>query len=229
VSHTETVRSVEQLGFDLASALQFSIRDLRAFRKGILPAASRPILFRKVMGPLLRSAALTLLPLLGVAFLISSSQHCSLSEGVVILFSRIGHVQEFAETEGWFRTVLYFLAGLSLLGLGAYHATRIPLDLLADILARSVRTVGGRVTVREEEKSSGRKRDDVINYYFDMKHCTFQVDRRSFLAIDSGGAYHAYYLPRSRTLVAIEPSVLAREAEEREQKLKKRPVAHGTI
>jgi hypothetical protein len=228
MDHSDTVPSPEQLGFDLARALQFSITDLRAFRKGILPATSCQVLFGKVLNPFLRSAALTLLPLFGVAFFISSSRHCSISEGLLIFFSTIGHVRELAETEGWFRTVLYFLAGLALLGIGAYHATRIPLDLLADILNKRVRSIDGRVTAREEEKQVGKKRDDVINYYFEMKQCTFPVNRRAFLALDSGGAYRVYYLPKSRTLVAIEPSVLAREAEEKDQ-VKDRPVAQGTI
>ena len=229
MEHLETVRSAEQLGFDLTRAMQFSIADLRAFRRGILPAASGQVLLNRVVGPLLKSAAVTLLPLFGIAFLISSSRHSSISEGLLTLFSNIAHVREFAETEGWFRTVLYFLGGLTLLGFGAYYATRIPLDLLADILAKRVRTLDGRVTAREEEKGAPNKRDEVINYYFEMRQCTFQVERRAFLAIDSGGSYRVYYLPRSRTLVAMEPSVLAKEAEEKEQKSKERPVAHGAI
>ena len=156
MDHSETVRSAEQLGFDLAKALQFSITDLRSFRKGILPATSCQVLFSKVVGPLLRSAALTLVPLFGVAFLISSSRHCSLSEGLLILFSIIGNIREFADNEGWFRTVLYFLAGLTMLGLGAHQATKIPLDLLADIIAKRVRSLDGRVTAREEETQVGK-------------------------------------------------------------------------
>lgn len=229
MEHPETVRSAEELGFDLAKVLQFSITDLRLFRRSILPASSGQVLFRKVVGPLLKSAVVTLLPLFAVAFLISSSRHCSLSDGLLVLFSTMGHLQEFAETEGWFRTVLYSLSGLTLLGLGAYHATHIPLDLLADILAKRVRSLDGRVTAREEELHVGKKRDDVVNYYFEMKHSTFKVNRRAFLTIDSGGAYRVYYLPRSRTLVAIEPIMLAKEAEEKEQKLKEGQVAHAAI
>jgi hypothetical protein len=229
MEHLETVRSAEQLGFDLATALQFSIKDLRAFRKGILPAASGQVLFSKIAKPLLRSAALTLVPLFGVAFLISSSHHSSISDGLLMVFASVGHIKELADTEGWFRTVLYFLGGLTLLGLGAYQATRIPMDLAGDILVKRVRSLEGRVTSREEEINVGKKRDDVVNYYFEMKHCKFEVSRRAYLAIDSGGAYRVYYLPRSRTLVAIEPSLLAKEAEEKEQKLKERPVVQGTI
>jgi len=229
MDHLETVRSAEQLASDLAKAFQLSITDFRAFRKGILTTTSCQVLFNKVVGPLLKSAALTLLPFFAVAFFISSSRHSSLSDGVLILFSRIGHIRDLAETEGWFRTVLYFLGGLALLGMGAYQATRIPLDLLADILAKRVRNIDGRVTAREEDKDIGKKRAEVTYYYFEMKQCTFQVDRRAFLALDSGGAYRVYYLPRSRTLVAIEPSVLAKEAEEKEQKLRERPVADGPI
>jgi hypothetical protein len=229
MEHLETVRSAEQLGFDLAKALQFSVTDMRAFRKGILPATSCQVLFSRVLSPLLKSAALTLLPLFAVAFLISSSHHSSLSEGVLLFFSRIGHIQDLAETEGWFRTVLYFVVGLVLLGLGVRQALLFPLGLLGDILAKRVRNLDGRVKAREEEKDVGKKRDDVVNYYFEMKQTSFQVNRRAFLAIDSGGAYRVYYLPRSRTLVAIEPSVLAKEAEEKEQNLMARPIADGAI
>jgi hypothetical protein len=38
-----------------------------------------------------------------------------------------------------------------------------------------------------------------------------------------------YYLPRSRTLVAMEPSVLAKEAEEKERKREAQPVIEGLI
>ena len=228
MEHFDTVRSAEQLGFDLAKAFHFSVTDLRSFRKGILPITSCQVLFQKVVRPLFTSAALTLVPLFGVAYLVSSSHHCSISDGLLIIFSSIRHIQELAENEGWFRTVLYFVLGLGLVGFGGYYATRIPMDLLGDILAKQVKCIDGRVTAREIEKT-GRKRDELPDYFFEMKQCTFPVDRRAFVAIDSGGAYRVYYLPRSRTLVAIEPSVLAREAEEKEQKLKERPVVHGAI
>jgi hypothetical protein len=225
----DQVRSAEQIAFDLAKALQFSIGDLSSYRQGIVPVGGCPTLLRKVVEPLLKSAALTLLPLFSAAFYTSSSRHCSLSEGLVILFGSIGHIQQVAETDGWFRTVLYFVAGLVLLGLGVYSATQIPLDLFADILWKRVRMVEGRVSAREEETRVRGKRDEVIIYHFDMKDRTFPVPRSAFQAIDSGGSYRVYYLPRSRALVALEPSVLAREAEEKERKREAQPVIEGLI
>lgn len=225
----DQVRSAEQIAFDLAKALQFSITDLPSYRKGIVPVVGCPTLLRKVVEPLLKSAAVTLLPLFSAAYYTSSSRHCSVSEGLLIVFGSIGHVQQVAETDGWFRTVLYFVAGLVLLGLGAYFATRIPLDLLADILGKRVKMIEGRVSAREEETHVPGKRDEVIVYHFDMKDRTFDVPRPAFQALDSGGSYRVYYLPRSRALVAMEPSVLAKEAEEKERKREAQPVVEGLI
>jgi hypothetical protein len=127
-------------------------------------------------------------------------------------------VKNFAEEHGWFRTVLYGVGALGLLGLGAYYASRIPIDVFADILEKRVRMSEGRVMAREEEKLVRGKRDDITIYYFEMKERTFQVSRQTFLALDAGGLYRVYYLPRSMRLVAIEPRVLAKEAEDMEKK-----------
>ena len=231
MQNLETVRSAEQLAFDLAKALQFTLPDLRSFRRGILPAASCQVLMGKVLEPLFKSAAVTLVPLFALAYSTSNSHHCSLSDGLIILISSVTDVKGLAETQGWFWTVLYLLAGLGLLGAGVYFATRIPLDLMADIIAKRVRCFDGRVTAREVDKPASTKGDKLPDYFFETKQCTFPVNRRAFLAIDSGGAYRVYYLPLSRTLVAIEPTVLAKEAEEREQKAKERPAVqqHGAI
>ena len=229
MQNLETARSAEQLAFDLAKALQFTLPDLRSFRRGILPAVSCQVLLSRAVQPLFKSAAVTLGPLIVLAYITSSSHHCSLSEGLLILVSHILQIREFAETEGWFMTVIYALGGLGLLGLGIYFATRIQIDLLADILGKTVKSFDGRVTAREQENAGSTKRDALPDYYFETKLCSFLVNRRAFLAIDSGGLYRVYYLPMSKTLVAIEPTVLAKEAEEKEQKLRERPVAPSTI
>ena len=229
MQNLETARSAEQLAFDLAKALQFTLPDLRAFRRGILPAASCQVLLGRALQPLFKSAAVTLGPLIALAYVTSSSHHCSLSDGLLILMSRIVSIRDFAQTEGLFMTVVYVLGGLGLLGLGVYFATRIQLDLLADILAKQVRFYDGRVTAREQDKRSSTKGDALPDYYFETKLCSFLVNRRAFVAIDSGGLYRVYYLPLSKILVAIEPTVLAKEAEEKELQARERPVAPSTI
>lgn len=214
----DTVRSAEQVGLDLAKAFQISPNDVCDLRHGILPASSFQPLLRKVIEPLLKSAALTLGPLFIAAYFESSSNHTSLSDGLLTIFASVADIKGVAETNGWFRTVLYFVGGLGLLGFGAYFASRIPIDLFADVLAKRVRMAEGRVTTREEEKHVAGKRDEVIQYFFDMKERSFQVSRAAFQAIDEGGLYRVYYLPRSLALACLEPAECARKAEELERR-----------
>jgi len=223
----ETVRSAEQVAFDLGKALNFSVSDMPLYRKGILPAASCQPLLHSVIQPLLKSAGFTLLPLFVAAMIASSSRHASLSDGLLYIFSTVFQMRDFASENGWFKTILYVAAGLTLLGFGIYFATRIPLDLLADVMAKRVRMAEGRVTSREEEKSTSR--DDFSFYYFEMKEHKFQVSRATFVALDSGGLYRVYYLPRSHRLAAIEPAVLGKEAEEKEKRLSTPSVAEPAI
>lgn len=215
---------------DLSKALQFSNGDLQSFRKGSLSAASCQVLLAKVIAPAAKAAAVTVVPLIALAFYVTNSNHASISDGLSILVSRVGNIKEFAENEGWFRTVLYGVGALALLGLGVYYTLKIPLGLLADIIAKQVLTLDGRVTGREEEKGGKGKADEVVDYFFEMRQGKFPVNRRAFQTLDSGGSYRVYYLPRSKTLVAIEPSALAKEAEEKEARLKDRPpIPEGAI
>ena len=214
MQYVETVRSPQQVASDLGKALAFSMADLKAYRRGILPPVAQQVLLARVIKPLVLSACLTLLPLLAGAYMISQSRNCSWSDGLVVLFSSVLHIRDVAEVDGWFRVVLYFAGGLLFLVLGAYQASRIPLDLLADVLSKGVRWTEGRVSAREEEKLGQGKRDEVVKYFFEMKDHMFQVSRRAFLALDDGGLYRVYFLPRSHTLLAIEPSVMAKDAED---------------
>lgn len=223
----ETVRSAEQVAFDLGKALNFSISDMPLYRKGILPAACCQPLLHSAVQPLLKSAGFTLLPLFVAAMITSSSRHCSLSDGLLYIFSIVFQFKDFANENGWFKTGLYLAGALTLLGFGIYFATRIPLDMLADVVAKRVRMSEGRVTAREEEKITSR--DDITLYYFEMKEHKFQVSRATFVALDSGGLYRVYYLPRSHRLAAIEPAVLAKEAEEKEKRLSAPSVAEPAI
>jgi len=210
------VRSPEQVLRDLAGGLGFSVNCMAQFRKGRLPAMHVQPLMKKVLRPAMRCAALTIVPLLLLAYAVTASSQASVSEGLHVVYARIMNPKELAEAIGWFRVVLYFAGGLAMLILGIVQATKIPMDLLADVIAGRVAYVEGRITGREVDKNLGQ-RAEVTLYYFDMKDRTFEVSREAFRAIDSGGSYRAYFTPRGRMLVAVEPSVLAREAEQ-EQK-----------
>jgi hypothetical protein len=228
--HHEIVRSPEQISFDLGKAMQFSQTDLQAARKGILPISSFQPLFRTVLKPILRAAGFILVPWGLAAYFASSHQNSSIFQGLAIVFSNLGHLPEFAADHGWFRTILYIKALFLPTGYGVYYlTTKVPFDLVRDMLGKRVRVAEGRVTLREEDKKVPGKRDEVSFYYFHLKERQFQVSRKAFLAIDDGGSYRAYFLPRSNTLVAIEPSTLAKEAEEKEMLSRAEHEAHGMI
>jgi hypothetical protein len=229
IDHHDTVRSAEQIGFDLAKAIQFSMQDLNAARKGILPLSTFQPLLGTALKPLVRAAAFILIPWVTAAYFASSHNNCSIFQGLAIVFSNLGHLPEFAKDHGVFRTILYIKALFLPTGYGIYGVTKVPFDLLRDMLGKRVRSAEGRVTVREEDKKVHGKRDEVSFYYFHLRERTFEVSRKAFLAIDDGGSYRVYFLPRSNTLVAIEPSVLAKEAEEKEMLSRTEHEAPGMI
>jgi hypothetical protein len=227
--HHEHVRSAEQIASDLGKAMQFSMQDLHAARKGILPLSTFQPLLGTVLRPLARAAGFILIPWVTAAYFASSHNNCSIFQGLAIVFTNLGHIPDFAKDHGWFRTVLYIKALFLPTGYGFYCATKVPFDLVRDMLGKRVRSAEGRVTLREEDKKVPGKRDEVSFYYFHMKERTFHVSRKAFLAIDDGGSYRAYFLPRSHTLVAIEPSILAKEAEEKEIQNRAQHEAAGMI
>ncbi len=226
LEHHEFVRSAEQVSSDLGKAMQCSPSDLAAARQGILPISCFQPLLRKVLRPLIKSAVLILAPFLVAAF--AGSSH-TIVGGFTAVFTTLGSLPDFAEEHGWFRTILYVKAILGSVGFGVYCATKIPMDVVVDMLGKRVRIAEGRVTTREEDKKVRGKRDEVTFYYFHLKERSFPVSRKAFQAIDDGGSYRIYYLPRSQTLVAIEPTVLAREAEEKELQSRAAQAAPDTI
>jgi len=229
MDHHDNVRSAEQIAFDLAKAMQFSLADLHTARKGVLPLATFQPLLGTVLKPLVRASGFILIPWVLAAYFASSHNNCSIFQGLAIVFSNLAHLPDFAAEHGVLRTILYVKAIFLPTGYGIYCATKVPFDLVRDMLGKRVRSAEGRVTVREEDKKVPGKRDEVSFYYFHMKEKAFQVSRKAFLAIDNGGSYRAYFLPRSNTLVAIEPSILAREAEEKEMQSRAEHEAPGMI
>jgi hypothetical protein len=229
IDHHDNVRSAEQIASDLAKAMQYTMQDLHAARKGVLPFSTFQPLFGTVLRPLVRAAGFILIPWVTAAYFASSHNNCSIFQGLVIVLSNLGHLPEFAKEYGWFRTIMLIKALFVPTGYGFFCLTKVPFDLVSDMLGKRVRSAEGRVTLREEEKKVPGKRDEVSFYYFHMKERQFHVSRKAFLAIDDGGSYRAYFLPRSNALVAIEPSILAKEADEKELQSRIQQEAPGMI
>jgi len=199
---------------DLAKAMQFSLGDISSVRKGILPIASFQPLMLKVIRPMIKAFAVILVPWLTAAYLLSPSH--KIPEGLGTIFSMFGNMPDFVEEHGLFRTIILIKSLLVSAGLSVFWFMKVPLDLVRDVLGKRVKWAEGRVTTREEDKKIRGKRDEVSFYYFHLKEKQFQVSRKAYLAIDEGGSYRVYFLPRSQTLIAIEPAILAKEAEEKE-------------
>jgi hypothetical protein len=50
-------------------------------------------------------------------------------------------------------------------------------------------------------------RDPIEKYFFDMKTDRYDVNLAAYRALESGAMYLIYVLPRSGTLIALEPKV----------------------
>jgi len=199
---------------DLAKAMQFSLADINSVRKGILPVSSFQPLLAKVVRPVIKAIAVVLVPWLTAAYLLSPEHR--ISEGLGTIFGMFGNMPDFVEEHGLFRTIILIKSLVVSAGLSVFWFMKVPLDLVRDILGKRVKAAEGRVTTRDEEKKVRGKRDEVSFYYFHLREKQFQVSRKAYLAIDEGGSYRVYFLPRSQTLIAIEPAILAKEAEEKE-------------
>ena len=94
------------------------------------------------------------------------------------------------------------LAGLLF---GLYLVSRFPFALYFDLLDGTVFTKEGRIVAREEQTLRANGRDPVEKYFLDMKADRFEVNLAAFRAVENGGMYLVYLLPRSQVLIALEP------------------------
>ncbi len=92
--------------------------------------------------------------------------------------------------------VMLFIAGICAL----------PFRLLRDLYDGVVFMEYGRVETEQGENKKRGQPDGIVRYYYRLRDSNpFEVSRPAFDAIDSGGLYAVYYVPRSRIIVAVEP------------------------
>ncbi|MEO8025296.1 MAG: hypothetical protein ABI823_02425 [Bryobacteraceae bacterium] len=93
---------------------------------------------------------------------------------------------------------------LVLLVIGSIFA--MPHKFIRDLLNGTVRMVLGRVILHSGEKLKRGQPDGRVRYYLRLPNDeVFEVSREGHDAIDEGGVYAVYYLPRSRVVVAVDP------------------------
>lgn len=198
-------RTKEQVLKDLSKAFHFSNHSLEQNRKGKLAADQFLPMLIQFLRPLGLAAGCIVAPFLAWSLLIAYSGNTAFSDAVGIVFSKALHPLDLVEELGLIRSIAIIKATLGCIGFGIYKAMGISFAMYFDLIERAVIVKEGRIEGREEQIFRAGGRDPLEYYYFDMKTQRFDVTREAYLAIDSGAAYVVYMLPRSRTLVAVEP------------------------
>jgi hypothetical protein len=205
----ESWRTREQVLIDLAKALHFSADALEQNRKGYLAVEQWQRLFVSFFRPLVLGAGYILAPFFIWALVGTFSGGRSLMDSINNVISLAFQPKQLFEDHGWFVCAVIIGVTFGGIGLGIHKLLRISWGLYFDLIERKVIIKDGRVEGREEQVFRTEGRDPIESYFFDMKTERFHVSCAAVQALDNGAAYLVYVLPRSRTLVAIEPKVSA--------------------
>jgi len=204
---TALFRSKEQVLSDLAKALHFSPETLEINRKGRLASEQiKRLAVRCVRSALLISIFL-FLPLFLWMVLTSAREQVPLLSAAPLLFKDLLHLGDSAEAHGRFGALLRLVTVLGGFAIGIYLLYRFPFALYFDLLDGTVFAREGRIVAREEQTLRSNGRDPVEKYFFDMKTDRFDVNLAAYKAVENGGLYRVYLLPRSQVLVSLEPKV----------------------
>jgi hypothetical protein len=211
---TDRWRTKEQVLRDLSKAMHFSAQSLEQNRKGKLAADQLLRMLTEFLRPLGMAAGCMVAPFVVWSLVIAFSSSSSVSDALGTVFATMLHPQQLFEDHWWVISVAIIAATLGCIGFGVYKAMGVSFSMYFDLVERAVIVKEGRIEGREEQIFRESGRDPLENYYFDMKTQRYEVSREAFLAIDSGAAYLVYILPRSRTLVSLEPKTSADDVAE---------------
>ena len=168
---------VKALAPILAAANSFVDADLQANRNGELSPSQRNRLLRKAL-----SGAIPVFfgVLFGLALILPSLIAGNLPEN-------------FASLAVPLAMMAYFLVSG---GRSIYRN-------LSDAFSGALETVQGVAAKSSEQRSSGRSRRRV--YLYNIGNLNFEVPQGAYQALIDGLEYRAYYVPRTRQLLSIEP------------------------
>jgi len=208
VSHdTAGFRNRDQILFDLSKSMGFSPAALEANRAGKLTSEQFGQHIGRCLNPLVMALACAAGPLLFWSAMAGMHDHVSFAAGFNQLISHLMHVSDMLETQGKFSTLITVGTIVGGVAAGGFFFTRFSPGLYFDLLARQVITREARVIAREDQTMRPNGRDPIEKYYFDAKLDRYPVNLAAFRALESGGLYLLYVLPRSGVLVSIEPKV----------------------
>lgn len=207
IDQAGTYRSKERLLGDLSKALHFSAESLEINRKGRLSAEQIKLFGFRCVRPAFLASTFLFLPLLLWIALTSAQQQVPFMSAATIFLDELLHYGQSAEAHGRIGALLRIGSTALSLGLGFLIASRFPFALYFDLLDGTLYIKEGRIVAREEQTLRTNGRDPIEKYFFDMKTDRYQVNLAAFRAIENGAAYVVYILPRSQTLVSLEPKV----------------------
>lgn len=202
-----TYRTKEQVLLDLSKALGFSAESLVENRQGKLSSGQAADLRVNLVRPAALAIVLFVLPLLLWTQLTSVKEEVSFLEAFPIFIQQLFHLGALVESVGKIGVVMRVGSLVFFAGLAALIMSRFSVHLLFDLIDHKVVTREGRVIAREEQILRQNGRDPIEKYFFDLKADRYQVNLAAYRAIEDGSVYILYLLPRSNSLVAIEPKM----------------------
>ena len=198
-------RSKEQVLQDLSKALHFSPEALEANRKGRLSTEQ----IKQFAPQFAEPAALTFFfavgPFVIWTWITAERQQLSFGNAFPALLTQLTHVNDLFEAQGKMGGAILLGSIVISVALAAFMAFRMPFLLYFDLLDRKVETREGRVVAREEQTNRANGRDPVEKYFFSLRYLNMPVNLEAYRALETGSVYSVYLLPRSETLVSIEP------------------------
>ncbi len=212
--NTSAFRSKEQVLEDLSKALHFCEDSLIRNREGRIAAEQIKWLAVRCIKPAVLASLLLFVPLFMWISMTAAQQQVSFISAAPIFFDELTHFGQCAEAHGKIGAILRLGTVVIGLGLGFFFAARFPFALYFDLLDGTVFCRDGRIIAREEQTMRQNGRDPVEKYFFDLKGDRFQVSLAAYRAIENGGFYTLYLLPRSQVLVSLEPKNMELRAQD---------------
>ena len=202
-----TYRSKEQVLIDLAKALKFSLESLEQNRQGKLSNEQGANLRAGLVQSAAVAFVMAVFPLLAWTQVTSSQEQVTFFHAFPIFVQQLFNLGALAETVGKMGIVMRVGSLVMGLGLAAVIMTKFSVHLLFDLIDGTLVAREGRVVAREEQTLRENGRDPIEKYYFDLKGRYYKVSLAAYRALENGSIYVAYVLPRSNTMVSIEPKV----------------------
>lgn len=200
-------RSKEQVLYDLSKALHFSPESLETNRRGKLSTEQVKLLAGRCIQPSALILLFVVAPFLIWTWITAGRQQLSFSNAFPALLTELTHVNDLFEAHGKIGGATMLGSIVISLGIAALMAMRFPLSLYFDLLARKVEAREGRVVAREEQINRANGRDPIEKYFFSLRYLNMPVNLAAYRALEAGSIYIVYLLPRSESLVSIEPKM----------------------